>query len=212
MRKEKVCGTVNNEKGQLDPLFIGMVENDIQRCKDYLASEKNKEDGMALHLELITRYPSYIKNFRESLYNYDEKHGFVMQEFFDLDSAIHNITVIMNKLIAFRNYGCVSPSDRRMGQQSTQINIKNSLTATQSQNISISFEDVKQQIEEMTGLSESETNEALSKIDEIKGILESKGNKKTKWQKIKPLLLWLADKSVDVGCAILPLILKIGEM
>lgn len=212
MRKEKIYSDTNNSGGRLDPLFIEMVENDIQRCKDYLASNKDREEGMALHLELITRYPLYIKNFRESLRNYDEKHGFVMQEFFDLDSAIHNITVIMNKLIAFRNYGCVSPSDRRMGQQSTQINIKNNLTATQSQNISISFEDVKQQIEEMTGLSENETNEALSKIDEIKGILESKGNKKTKWQKIKPLLLWLADKSVDVGCAILPLILEIGKM
>ena len=43
-----------------------------------------------------------------------------------------------------------------------------------------------------------------------KAIVELKEPKKTKWQKIKPILTWLADKSVDVGIALLPLIMKIG--
>lgn len=84
------------------------------------------------------------------------------------------------------------------------------MTATQTQTINITFEDVRRQIEEMTGLSEGETQETLTKIDEIKAIVELKEPKKTKWQKIKPILTWLADKSVDVGIALLPLIMKIG--
>ena len=63
----------------------------------------------------------------------------------------------------------------------------------------------------MTGLSDAETEETLAKIDEIKAIVELKEPKKSKWQKIKPILAWLADKSVDVGIALLSLILKIGE-
>ena len=61
----------------------------------------------------------------------------------------------------------------------------------------------------MTGLSEKEEKDTLKKIDEIKAIVELKETKKTKWQKLKPILGWLADKSVDVGIAILPLLLKI---
>ena len=63
----------------------------------------------------------------------------------------------------------------------------------------------------MNGLSDEETENVLAKIDEIKAIVDQKEPKKTKWKKIKPILIWLADKSVDVGCALLPLILKIGE-
>ena len=61
----------------------------------------------------------------------------------------------------------------------------------------------------MSGLSEEETNQTLQKVDEIKAIVELKESKKSKWQKIKPILTWIADKSVDVGIALLPLILKI---
>ena len=32
-----------------------------------------------------------------------------------------------------------------------------------------------------------------------------------KWEKVKPVLTWLADKSCDVGIALLPLLLKIGQ-
>lgn len=91
------------------------------------------------------------------------------------------------------------------------ISIENNLTANQNQTMTITFEDIKKQIENMSGLSGAETKETIGKIDEIKAIVELKESKKSKWQKIKPILIWLADKSVDVGCALLPLILKIGE-
>ena len=63
----------------------------------------------------------------------------------------------------------------------------------------------------MTGLSESETDETLARVNEIQNIVNQNESRKAKWQKVKPILNWLADKSVDVGCALLPLILKIGE-
>ena len=119
----------------------------------------------------------------------------------------HNLFVLKNKLTAFTNFGY------RSKIHTTRVNriaIQNNLTATHTQTINITFEDVRRQIEEMTGLSEGETQETLTKIDEIKAIVELKEPKKTKWQKIKPILTWLADKSVDVGIALLPLIMKIG--
>jgi len=191
------------------PSFEKMVNEDIQKCEEYLSGERGEQQGLELHLELITKYPAYIPNFGDSLYNYSKDHGFVMQDYFGLDSAIHNLIAIKNKLIAFRNYGYKNPA-KAGKQNSSRINIENNLTATQTQTVTVSFEAVKRQIECMSGLSDSETKETLEKIDEIQAIVELKEPKKTKWQKIKPILVWLADKSVDVGIAVLPLLLKIG--
>lgn len=111
-------------------------------------------------------------------------------------------------MIAFKNNGY---KNTKSMDDNPHFNVNNTLTANQTQNITISFEEVKQKVKEMTGLSDEETENVLAKIDEIKAIVDQKESKKTKWKKIKPILIWLADKSVDVGCALLPLILKIGE-
>lgn len=60
-----------------------------------------------------------------------------------------------------------------------------------------------------TSLSEEQTIEVKQKIDEIESVVKSNDRKKNKWKKLKPVLLWLADKSVDIGTAVLPLLLKI---
>lgn len=210
MRLPEMKNVKTTETNSPWPSFAKMVNEDIQKCEDFLAGERDVKQGLELHLELITKYPAYLPNFGDSLYNYDKDHGFVMQDYFGIDSAIHNITAIKNKLIAFSNYGYRNP--QKVGKQSrSSINIENNLTATQTQTITMSFDEVKRQIENMSGLSDSETKDTLEKIDEIQAIVELKEPKKTKWQKIKPILIWLADKSVDVGIALLPLILKIGD-
>ena len=119
-----------------------------------------------------------------------------------------NIRAIKFKLLAFKNNDY---RNTKSIDNNPNFHVTNTLTANQTQNIAITFEEVKRQIKDMTGLSDEETENTLAKIDEIKTIVEQDESKKTKWQKIKPILIWLADKSVDVGCALLPLILKIGE-
>ena len=71
------------------------------------------------------------------------------------------------------------------------------------------FESVRSHLEADTSLSDEQTIEAKQKIDEIEAVVKSNDSKKNKWKKLKPVLLWLADKSVDVGTALLPLLLKI---
>ena len=202
--------TFENYRKRLEssrPPFERMVDADIRKCDEYLSGDRNEAEGMQLHFELITKYPAHIARFGESLYNYNDEYGFVSQDYFGFDSMINNITAIRHKLVGFKGNGYKNSS---CGKKDSSINIENKLTATQTQIVNISFEEVKRQIEDMTGLSEAETKEALDKIDEIKVVIESSETKKTKWQKIKPVLTWLADKSVDVGIAMLPLLLKIG--
>lgn len=190
------------------PAIEKMVDEDISKCESYLSGERNETEGMELHFELITKYPPIIARFGDSLYNFSTEYGFVSQDYFGFDSMINNVNAIKYKLISFKSAGYKNISNYN---NESNINIENILTATQSQIVNISFEEVKKHIENMTGLSEEETLETLSKVDEIKAVVESQESKKSKWQKIKPILVWLADKSVDVGISILPLLLKIGS-
>lgn len=185
--------------------FAKMVDTDIGRCESYLSGERDEETGRDLHLEMITKYPTYITNFGLSLYNYSAEFGF-NSEYFSFDAMISNLKVIKNKLIAYKSFGYRNGSTKN---DNKSINIENILTANQSQNVIISFEAAKKKIENMTALSADETKEIIEKIDELKSIIDSKDNKKSKWQKIKPVLVWLANKSVDVGMTLLPLLLKV---
>lgn len=187
--------------------FSKMVDSDIIRCENILSGDRDEEQVFELHLEMITKYPEYISNFGKSLYNYSDQYGF-NPEYSGFESMIYNLKVMKNKLIAFKNHRYRNSSSVI---SDNSINIENNLRATQSQTMTITFEDVKRQIENMTALSERETEETLEKVDEMKDIIEGDENKKTKWQKIKPILLWLADKSVDVGMTLLPLLLKIDN-
>lgn len=98
----------------------------------------------------------------------------------------------------------------KMQKSSVVINNHNHNEATSSANVSISFEEVRKKIDNMTSLPEEEIDEFKNKIDEIEKIVNSKEPKAKKWSKVKDIIKWVADKGVDVGIALLPLILKIN--
>lgn len=188
--------------------FTRMVDEDIQKCTAILSSSFDENEWKDLHVELTAKYSSHISDIGSDMYGFFAQGNFFEIDSMDEDSLRHNLFVLKNKLIAFKNYGY---KNRKLVSGDNGINIQNHLSATQTQTVNVSFETVKKQIEDMTGLSDAETEETLNKIDEIKAIVELKEPKKSKWQKIKPILTWLANKSVDVGIALLPLIMKIGE-
>lgn len=78
------------------------------------------------------------------------------------------------------------------------------------QKVTVTFDSVRKNIEDMTSLSEEEVQEIQNKIDEIEEIVISKENKRKKWSKAKEIIKWIANKGVDVGITVLPLLLKIG--
>lgn len=186
--------------------FSKMVDEDIDKCDTFINSTKNTQEFRDFFSELVCKYNSYITGFSTGLYGYSGQRDYYDFSYPDRGELQDNIKAIKFKLIAFKNNNYKNCQDTNSNQN---INIANNLTATQTQNINITFEGVKKLIEEMSGLSEEETNQTLQRVDEIKAIVELKESKKSKWQKIKPILTWIADKSVDVGIALLPLILKI---
>lgn len=81
----------------------------------------------------------------------------------------------------------------------------------QNQNtMTVSFDAVREKVNNMTSLPDEDIEEIQNRIDEIEEIVNSKESKSKKWSKAKEIIKWIADKGVDVGIALLPLLLKIG--
>lgn len=74
--------------------------------------------------------------------------------------------------------------------------------------INVSFGTVRREIENMSALPDAEIREILSRIDELEEIVKSSERSK-KWENAKKIIKWIADKGVDVGIALLPLLLQI---
>lgn len=184
--------------------FLQMVKNDISNIEDHLACDTHNDEALkTLHMELDGKYQACVKDWGKSMYGFADKFGF-NYEWLDDTSLIHNLDLMKAKLVAYRYQvnavpGIMPPSTN------VTVNVNNNV------NISITFDQARKQIEDMTSLTSDQTQEAIDRINEIEKVTRSSDSKKTKWEKIKPVLKWLADKSVDVGKVLLPLLLKAGE-
>lgn len=94
----------------------------------------------------------------------------------------------------------------------TGITITNTNNNTNENNnyVSVTFESVRDKVNNMTSLPDEDIEEIQKRIGEIEEIVNSKETKSKKWSKAKEIIKWIADKGVDVGIALLPLILKIA--
>ncbi len=182
--------------------FLQMVESDINIINENLTMEfPNESIFKMLHKEIDGKYQACIKDWGISMYGWNVQFGFSYR-YLDVESLMHNLETMKAKLTAFKYQVNAIPN---MMPPNTNVTVKVDNTI----NVQITFESIRTQIADNTSLTEDQSQEAQNKIDEIEKLVKSSGNKKTKWEKAKPILLWLADKSVDVGAALLPLLLKI---
>lgn len=90
------------------------------------------------------------------------------------------------------------------------ITINNTNTNENHNSIDMSFNMARETINSMTALPNEEIEEIQKQINELEEIVSSKDSKSKKWSKAKEVIKWVADKGVDVGIALLPLVLKIS--
>lgn len=185
---------------ELPAPFLKMIQDDIERISNSLTD--NSSNQWQLFRELDGRYQACIKDWYKGMWQ-STPDGSKLY-FNVLEDQPHQITdnlkFIKAKLETFQyQMNAVSLPDL----PATQVNV------TTNVGVNITFEQVRSQVEDMSSLTTEQTQEVLEKIKEIEETVKSTDNKKTKWEKVKPILKWLADKSCDVGIALLPLILKI---
>jgi|LSQX01.1.fsa_nt_gb hypothetical protein len=182
--------------------FLQMLEQDIEEIDNLLINDIVAEiDIQQLHLELDGKYQACVKDWGKSMYGFNENYGFAYS-MLDKDSLIHNISMMKSKLTTYK-YQVNAVPNIMPPTTNVTVNVDNKI------DLKFTFESARSQIENNNSLTMEQTEEINKKIDDIEQIIISKGNMKAKWEKVKPILFWLADKSVDVGTALLPLILKI---
>lgn len=181
--------------------FMEMVDNDIERISNSLVTNNGKEQWL-LFRELDGRYQACIKDWYKGMWQaiHDNSSLFLGRLEQCPQQVADNLRLIKGKLETYQQgMNLIALPEL----PTTQVNV------TANIGINITFEDVRSQVKEMSSLTDEQTQEILEKIREIEEAVKSTGSKKTKWEKVKPILKWLADKSCDVGIALLPLILKI---
>ena len=116
-------------------------------------------------------------------------------------SLYDNLKLIKAKLETYQyKMNVVSPAE-----PITQVNVTNTNTIR----INLTFDEARKDVQNMTSLTDADKDEILKRIEELEKVVNSGESKKSKWEKAKPVLKWLADKSFDIGRVILPLLLKI---
>ena len=178
--------------------FMDMVENDIVRIGQ--ASEMSYEERLQLHRELDGRYQSCIKNWGLGFWCTIRDSGYVCYSTlaWDEGGVLDNLKMMKAKLETYRFQLNAVTADT----PAQQINV------TTNVNVSVTFEQVRSQIEDMSSLSQEQTDEILEKIDELEEISKEKSSRKTKWEKVKPIIAFALDKGADVAIAILSLVMQ----
>lgn len=175
---------------------------DIEKI-DSVSRGTHLTELQAIHRYLDGKYQACIVDWGQSMYCYYKEFGFDYTSL-DADSLVDNLILMKAKLEAF-TMGWNEIKEPVTPSSSSDVNV----TVNNNLNINITFEEVRNQIEEMTSLTEEQTEDILKKVDEIESVIKENSSKKSKWEKIKSVLVWLADKSFDVAMTILPLLLKV---
>lgn len=180
--------------------FKAIIDEDINRCEEILKNG-DKNSLFCFHRELKSKYKKIIDGFSEELYSlfYDDSG----------DTAKMNIKIMKKKLELFRAMGYENHYAEKAG--TVVVSNTNTNTFSADMKIEVSFSDARGTVENMSALKEAEIQEILAKIEELEKIVSSTERKSKKWEQAKDIIKWVADKGVDVGTALLPLILKIGQ-
>lgn len=186
------------------------IDKDINSIKDVL-NNKNIEEMLKVHKYMDSKYQSKINTWGLSQYGWSDDLGFAY-ELIGESGISENLENMIGKLEGYKQDLDLRAYEIFNGKSSSGVKIynnnKNSNSNTNTNTITntVNFNAVLQNIKDNESLTEEQTKEALQKLEELKTIYKSKDSKKTKWAKVKPIMIWLADKSVDVGIAFLPLI------
>lgn len=180
--------------------FKNIIDEDISKCEHEIKSGSQNSRNV-LYRTLISKYGTIIDGFKLDLLNvsYNSDGTYVKR----------NLETLKQKLVLFKamDYKNIYAEENQSVVPGVIVNNTNNFTPT----INITFEDVKRKIEGMTSLTEADIAEIHEKIEELEKIIESKDRKTKKWDNAKSIIKWIADKGVEVGISMLPLLMKIGE-
>lgn len=178
-----------------------IINDDIASIEQAINSD-DIEQMKNIHMSIEGKYAAYIPTLGLSMYGYNEQIGFDY-EYIGKESLKHNLYLMKARIEGYsRNFPVMAVPSAQQNNISVSVPVRNEI------NINITFEQAKQQIEEMPGLNDADTEELKNKIDALENISKESISKKKKWEKVKPILSFALDKGADVAIAIMSLILQ----
>lgn len=185
---------------ELQKEFLEMVKSDIKKIDDSITSG-TAEQRWELFREIDGKYQSCIVDFYRGMWqSVPNKNYLVFPELQKHpNQVVDNLKMAKAKLEVFRYQGNAAALPK---VPDTQVNV------TTNVNVNITFDQVRQKIEDMTALSREQTDEILEKISDLEEISKEKSSRKTKWEKVKPIIAFALDKGADVAIAILSLVMQ----
>lgn len=191
-------------------------ERDIAALRACIKNRDN-ESAIRLHDVLINSYKQLFPKMDDRLFlahtqpvyipDYDDGPTRVEGPDFLYDNIYKNLDILANTIENFLESNKIKASNGTSAsgnQQITNVNIVNQLA------LNLSFPEVRNQIANMEQLGSIEAKEINDRISELEAIIDNKTLKrKDKWARLSGIIKWIADKGVDVGIAIIPLLLKI---
>lgn len=177
-----------------------MVDEDIVYCTAQLkAYSQDRELMEALFNTILFRYIELIENFAQGLKiisPYDKS----VQKAVAFST---NVTLLVQRLKMFRdnNYSNEGLLEKYWSKEISYPNNWKLLT--------VEFNEVRQQILALEKLTSREKDEIIDKIDAIEEICVKTESKKEKWNQLRPFVVWISGKELEVAMRILPLFQKI---
>ena len=179
--------------------FYDMICSDIKRIEE--SDSLLSEEQFKLHRELDGRYQACVKDWHMGLWGASADGTlFTYNTIRSHPSSVQgNLDMMKAKLETFKY---------QMNAISLPKPSETNITVNNTVNISLSFEEARQKIEDMAALNREQTDEILAKIDELQKISKENIPRKSKWEKVKPIISFALDKGADVAIAILSLVMQ----
>ena len=178
------------------------IRADIHKIED-IAQVDDRERLCELHRYLDGKYQYCIADWGKSMWGYSHELGFDYS-CMGTQSLKENLFMMKSKLEAFMHGWNAAPSSYCPMPTMPDININ----TTTNVSITVTFERVRKEIENMGALNQKETDEAIEQVNALEAISKENISCKAKWEKVKPIIKFAVDKGADLGIAILSLVVQ----
>lgn len=174
-----------------------MVNNDIEYCKKEWDNYSFDWERMGrLFDKMIHKYINIIDGFDKDLKvisAYEKKNN-------SGDTYRDNLRLIISRLEAFRDNGY--KNEGLLKENSKGFNIR-PYDRTE-------FDSVRLTMDRCEKIGKKEKEEISQKLDEIETVCTSAAEPTEKWNRLRPYVVWLSGKSLNIASYILPLLNMIG--
>lgn len=174
-----------------------MVNNDIEYCKKEWDNYSFDWERMGrLFDKMIHKYINVIDGFDKDLKvisAYEKKNN-------SGDTYRDNLRLIISRLEAFRDNGY--KNDGLLKENIRGFNIR-PYDRTE-------FDSVRLTMDRCEKIGKKEKEEISRKLDEIETVCTSAAEPTEKWNRLRPYVVWLSGKSLNIASYILPLLNMIG--